>query len=101
MVSGSHHIDAGVEKLLTQGRRNGKTARQVLSIHDGQVDFVLFTQVLYALQHRTCVNNTKSRSEEHTSELQSLRHLVCRLLLEKKKILVTHPYRAEYSVALF
>src|SRR5205814_9470910 len=29
------------------------------------------------------------RSEEHTSELQSLRHLVCRLLLEKKK---THEY---------
>src|SRR5205814_8232789 len=27
----------------------------------------------------------KPRSEEHTSELQSLRHLVCRLLLEKKK----------------
>src|SRR5258705_4864666 len=25
------------------------------------------------------------RSEEHTSELQSLRHLVCRLLLDKKK----------------
>src|SRR5437899_9857030 len=30
--------------------------------------------------HRSCW-----RSEEHTSELQSLRHLVCRLLLEKKK----------------
>src|ERR1035438_10619344 len=28
------------------------------------------------------------RSEEHTSELQSLRHLVCRLLLEKKKLLL-------------
>src|SRR5262245_65329072 len=28
---------------------------------------------------------TATRSEEHTSELQSLRHLVCRLLLEKKK----------------
>src|SRR5205814_8836903 len=28
---------------------------------------------------------TGVRSEEHTSELQSLRHLVCRLLLEKKK----------------
>src|SRR5262245_63064598 len=28
---------------------------------------------------------TTARSEEHTSELQSLRHLVCRLLLEKKK----------------
>src|SRR5258705_12469829 len=31
------------------------------------------------------VNWTAARSEEHTSELQSLRHLVCRLLLEKKK----------------
>src|SRR5262245_45530804 len=29
------------------------------------------------------------RSEEHTSELQSLRHLVCRLLLEKKKTRTT------------
>src|SRR5471030_3384726 len=28
------------------------------------------------------------RSEEHTSELQSLRHLVCRLLLEKKKKII-------------
>src|SRR2546422_7108414 len=28
------------------------------------------------------------RSEEHTSELQSRLHLVCRLLLEKKKILI-------------
>src|SRR5205814_5511931 len=31
------------------------------------------------------LNKTGARSEEHTSELQSLRHLVCRLLLEKKK----------------
>src|SRR5947199_3881788 len=30
------------------------------------------------------VPSLKTRSEEHTSELQSLRHLVCRLLLEKK-----------------
>src|ERR1039458_2739513 len=28
---------------------------------------------------------TRCRSEEHTSELQSLRHLVCRLLLEKRQ----------------
>src|SRR5438045_9128830 len=33
------------------------------------------------------------RSEEHTSELQSLRHLVCRLLLEKKKERQEHIYR--------
>src|SRR5437899_8246707 len=34
---------------------------------------------------RTGASPFRSRSEEHTSELQSLRHLVCRLLLEKKK----------------
>src|SRR2546425_4417820 len=31
------------------------------------------------------------RSEEHTSELQSLAYLVCRLLLEKKKKIQRHP----------
>src|SRR5471030_3376070 len=31
------------------------------------------------------VSVADGRSEEHTSELQSLRHLVCRLLLEKQK----------------
>src|ERR1041385_9512530 len=38
------------------------------------------------------------RSEEHTSELQSRLHLVCRLLLEKKK---THryPYRSRHNRA--
>src|SRR3712207_8821138 len=30
----------------------------------------------------------RSRSEEHTSELQSRQYLVCRLLLEKKKIII-------------
>src|ERR1035441_10934723 len=32
------------------------------------------------------VNKKQNRSEEHTFELQSLRHLVCRLLLEKKNM---------------
>src|SRR2546422_5354295 len=35
------------------------------------------------------------RSEEHTSELQSRLHLVCRLLLEKKK-----KYRKTYAIAI-
>src|SRR3989442_7489211 len=34
-------------------------------------------------------NANRHRSEEHTSELQSRPHLVCRLLLEKKKISFT------------
>src|SRR2546429_1662814 len=35
---------------------------------------------------RTGSSANERRSEEHTSELQSRLHLVCRLLLEKKKI---------------
>src|ERR1035438_10826487 len=37
-----------------------------------------------------------TRSEEHTSELQSLRHLVCRLLLEKKKTHTSDTIRCMY-----
>src|SRR2546429_1337306 len=36
-------------------------------------------------QHYITVADLPARSEEHTSELQSRLHLVCRLLLEKKK----------------
>src|SRR5439155_8216010 len=36
--------------------------------------------------HRTPPGELRSRSEEHTSELQSRGHLVCRLLLEKKNL---------------
>src|SRR5258708_15060935 len=36
-------------------------------------------------QYNAIVGLKKARSEEHTSELQSPDHLVCRLLLEKKK----------------
>src|SRR5688572_26927482 len=38
------------------------------------------------LSNRTVAQPTFQRSEEHTSELQSQSNLVCRLLLEKKKI---------------
>src|SRR5437899_380074 len=50
----------------------GKTPAQVVAI------------VERLAGHHTNILATR-RSEEHTSELQSLRHLVCRLLLEKKK----------------
>src|SRR5690625_6299726 len=38
-----------------------------------------------ALTNAGSLNASRNRSEEHTSELQSRGHLVCRLLLEKKK----------------
>src|SRR5438045_7269737 len=46
---------------------------------------VIFVIVLAGLFLHEKVTWHQWRSEEHTSELQSLRHLVCRLLLEKKK----------------
>src|SRR2546422_7753011 len=53
------------------------------------IDFLLFDGN-EALANRFDVSNSwvmlLERSEEHTSELQSRLHLVCRLLLEKKKI---------------
>src|SRR5262245_64725368 len=42
---------------------------------------------------RSPARSRRSRSEEHTSELQSLRQLVCRLLLEKKKSNYNQLYR--------
>src|SRR5258706_11600468 len=45
------------------------------------------------LMKRDVADKILDRSEEHTSELQSLTNLVCRLLLEKKK----HIYSAQYS----
>src|SRR5262245_38326958 len=44
-----------------------------------------FAPALRALDGGLTISGGEPRSEEHTSELQSLRHLVCRLLLEKKK----------------
>src|SRR5690554_4150482 len=44
-------------------------------------------------QHLRSSNNMWTRSEEHTSELQSRPHLVCRLLLEKKKTWQRHKSR--------
>src|SRR3712207_6997071 len=41
-----------------------------------------------AAAKETSTGKTEVRSEEHTSELQSRQYLVCRLLLEKKKILL-------------
>src|SRR2546422_7240655 len=46
---------------------------------------------------RIAVDVNFARSEEHTSELQSRLHLVCRLLLEKKKKTVTPVMHQRWS----
>src|SRR5687767_15721476 len=45
--------------------------------------------------------NAAWRSEEHTSELQSLAYLVCRLLLEKKKEVAAHVIRSYTSCLVY
>src|SRR5437899_4969235 len=64
---GRHPCGRLLERPRGAARREGRQAEEVPVDH-----------------HRDLVEGLR-RSEEHTSELQSLRHLVCRLLLEKKK----------------
>src|ERR1035437_3491271 len=52
---------------------------------DGSHPLGHFAPVGYRLHHPNPARARRSRSEEHTSEIQSRQYLVCRLLLEKKK----------------
>src|SRR5205823_12579843 len=58
--------DADLDRLNDWYRQNGNPAQR-------------------AFIDRYALSQQQARSEEHTSELQSLAYLVCRLLLEKKK----------------
>src|SRR5947208_9238235 len=62
-------MEEGRPVFLPEGRHAG--------MHEGSVQL--------PRQPRRVVLRVEIRSEEHTSELQSPDHLVCRLLLEKKK----------------
>src|SRR5260370_31246546 len=49
---------------------------------------------------RVLIRTRPTRSEEHTSELQSHLNLVCRLLLEKKKNIINHAVWRERPTSL-
>src|SRR3712207_7212191 len=61
-----HHVAAEVEPMVGEPGQLGEEDAQILAAD----------------------RHLEARSEEHTSELQSRQYLVCRLLLEKKKILL-------------
>src|SRR2546425_7480461 len=78
-----------------------RSMRYHLAVAGGSVAFMLnrLRSVSQPTRYRDCAKNSGfsapkarnviaqgNRSEEHTSELQSLAYIVCRLLLEKKKI---------------
>src|ERR1035438_7912079 len=84
------HIEDGYDSRMRQAARSLRFAKETLAILaflfrglTGQRNG-LYGDDSVDLGIARFVDNTH-RSEEHTSELQSLRHLVCRLLLEKKK----------------
>src|SRR5690625_6765639 len=88
-----------VKKLLTKEKKNNKYEGLIFyGCYKRKTDsYALFKNVMYAesgevlmserqIQNVYVTPRLNLRSEEHTSELQSRGHLVCRLLLEKKNI---------------
>src|SRR5690349_21929876 len=59
--------------------------RDALPVHDGRADVAAVQALRRVARPEDLTQAAETRSEEHTSELQSRRDLVCRLLLEKKK----------------
>src|SRR3712207_7208295 len=70
LLGGDAHLNARILRDILSGEETG-AARDVVLLNAGAAIYVS--------------GKAKSRSEEHTSELQSRQYLVCRLLLEKKK----------------
>src|SRR5436853_3737851 len=78
----SLRIPNNVEHLVNHVRKHFPNQRVAFAYEAGPTGYGLYDGLV--AQEFRCLIASPSRSEEHTSELQSLRHLVCRLLLEKK-----------------
>src|SRR2546427_6842063 len=86
-------LDAQARSINAERERLGGELRKLpgVTVFPSDANFVLVrvpdaTRVFEGMRRRgVLVKNLHTRSEEHTSELQSQSNLVCRLLLEKKK----------------
>src|SRR5207253_11524904 len=70
------HDRAGILTALKKRHCYGATDHLIVNVRSGEH--------LMGDEFKTVIPPSLERSEEHTSELQSRGHLVCRLLLEKK-----------------
>src|SRR5262245_11765439 len=83
--------EPGADRDRQQAPRYHPCQRRQVDESDGPRRQVVYAQSAQGIadradrRQRSRDRAGSPRSEEHTSELQSLRHLVCRLLLEKKK----------------
>src|SRR2546425_8554981 len=78
----NHDTFKSVRSPVPRWRRKpqeDRTMKSIIRKDEAAVSPVIATILMVAITVDT------ARSEEHTSELQSLAYLVCRLLLEKKK----------------
>src|SRR3989449_7112684 len=88
------HVNVGTIGHVDHGKTTLTAALTKVAAEKGLATYVTYDQVAKASESQGRRDATKiltiaashvERSEEHTSELQSRLHLVCRLLLEKKK----------------
>src|SRR5690606_41184622 len=82
--------EAGIKSAAKSGLRSGYPFVKIRAeLYDGQSHDVDSSNMAFeaagVLAFRLAAEGNATRSEEHTSELQSRENLVCRLLLEKKK----------------
>src|SRR3989441_1734799 len=91
-------LDTGPGDTLTVSHRHGQQTRTArLPLTDLPTTLAEKVSVLGGIKVVTVTDAI--RSEEHTSELQSLAYLVCRLLLEKKKKHLSRVFRSLNSVS--
>src|SRR5207237_3556133 len=84
------------EKSVSPVRTNQGSAARVLSVTRIETLSGVCPGV-WRIESMTLPRSCCSRSEEHTSELQSHLNLVCRLLLEKKKKKIETPTQHNYQ----
>src|SRR2546422_3144494 len=72
-------------RLLLNTRGNGCAGSRPIGVSTGRSSRKKYSRIHCRCAGFHSSRRGKTRSEEHTSELQSRLHLVCRLLLEKKK----------------
>src|SRR5215510_13373465 len=84
-ANGIHNPDATLDKIRVKAQQLERDKPQEAA-HVRQAEAILrASQSNFVGTINSWFDQTMARSEEHTSELQSRGHLVCRLLLEKKK----------------
>ena len=98
----SHNFDRNALLLNLGGGVIGDMGGFCASTYKRGIDFVQIPTTLLAMVDASVggklgvdLDGLKNRSEEHTSELQSRRNLVCRLLLEKKNGLIDRSLKSE------